>query len=135
MFIIIALGPFGPYGIVLSCAVCPPARPSRPRYYPTAHNIQGILLIFGTAIDLSRSTNFNSYGFSVFICGIQWHNFMYTLTDLFTELGPPRVAPPDAFFIFTMIMASIVIVIFIVNIYILSAKDFLWMFVRNLTAL
>ena len=32
-------------------------RPSRPFYHSTAHNIQWILLIFGTHIDLSRSMN------------------------------------------------------------------------------
>ena len=55
-----------------------------PSYYSTGHNIQRILFIFGTAFDLSRSTNSIDYGVSIFIhkdSVVLW-NFMNTLTDL-----------------------------------------------------
>ena len=40
---------------------------SRPHYHSTAHNIQRILFIFGTANDLSRSMNPIGYDVSMFI--------------------------------------------------------------------
>ena len=42
-------------------------RPSRPHYHSTAHNIQWILFIFGTANDLGTSTNPIDYGVSIHV--------------------------------------------------------------------
>ena len=50
---------------ILSCTV-PSVRPSRSPYNSTAHNIQRILFIFGTAIDLCRSMNPVNYEISMF---------------------------------------------------------------------
>ena len=74
-------------------SVCPSVHPSYIHYHPTAHNIQQILLICGTAIYLSRSMNPVDYGVSTFILWdpVALWIFFYILTDLLPGLGQRRV--------------------------------------------
>ena len=73
--------------------VRPNVRPSRDRYYSTAHKIQHILFIFGTSVNLSRSMDPIDYVVSMFICWdlVALWNFVNTLTDLLPGLGRQRV--------------------------------------------
>ena len=62
-FTVFTLSPFGLYGIVVSCVVCPFVRPTLVPLY----TILRILFIFGTVIDLSRNMNSVDCGVSLII--------------------------------------------------------------------
>ena len=67
LFLYFTVSPFGAQGIVMPCIVCPSVHLSYPSYHSTAHNIEQILFIYNTAIDLSRDMNPIDYGVSRFI--------------------------------------------------------------------
>ena len=79
-------------GRVLLCpapSVHPSVCPSHPPFHSAAHNTQHKLVIFGTAIDLTRRINPIDYGDSMFIFkdpAALW-KFMYTLTDVLLGQG------------------------------------------------
>ena len=56
-------------------SVCPTVRPCRPRYHFTGRNIQPILFIFGTTIDISRILIPLIRGLLCSLCRIQWHAY------------------------------------------------------------
>ena len=65
-------------------------RPSCPHYHSTTHNIQRILFIFNTAIDLSRSMNPIDYGVSMFIfVGSNGILKLYEYTDWLASWARP----------------------------------------------
>ena len=107
------VGPLFPWTLLSGILLCPAPSihlyvppsvcPSHPCYQSTTHNIQGILFIFGTAIDLCRSLV--DYGASMFIFQdpVALWNFMNTLTDLLPGLGWLTVAVLWTVFIFLLL--------------------------------
>ena len=87
--------------IVVPSAICPSARPSRPRYHSTSHNIQRILFIFGRAmLTLVVAWSLLIMGF---LCSVALWNFMNTLTDLLPGLGRPGVPVLWTVFLYLMV--------------------------------
>ena len=88
--------------IVVPRAICPSARPSRPRYHSsTSNNIQRILFIFGRAmLTLVGAWSLLIMGF---LCSVALWNFMNTLTDFLPGLGRPGIPVLWTVFLYLMV--------------------------------